>query len=442
MAGGLLKKWGLGVELLFDAGRATVSMDKVSMRTAELKGKFNALGGALSGLGGNIASMGAALAPLGIGFGLLVGKGSQLAADLEAQKLTMRVLLGDAAKAEDLIAQIRANAAATPFEEGDLIEGSKRLLRLTGSNVGKNMELLKVMETMAALNPGKSVVDAVEGLLDATSGGGFERLKEFGLSFKAEDFAKLGRPGGTAWADGVGEAIKARMTELTHGEDIVAALSGTFSGRMSTLADGFKGLAREVGEVFNREIGPAIGPFTDRLMAMGPQVRAASEQVARGFRRMAGIMAPVFRQLLGWWDGLGTDGQAALMGLVLGLGALSAVLIPVGGALGGVIFGVTAFVGAIASAWEVIVAFAGVVASALAPEVLIPVGLALAAIAGAAALVFAVVRKDGEGPLGVSVRMGKAIAGGLVQAFTDMQTRWAAFSQGFGSTFAGFSGQL
>lgn len=442
MAGGLLKKWGLGVELLFDAGRATLSMDKVGLKVAEVKGKFKALGGALSGLGGNLASLGAALAPLGIGFGLLVGKGSQLAADLEAQKLTMRVMLGDAAKAEELIAMIRANAAATPFEEGDLIEGSKRLLRLTGSNVTKNMDLLKVMETMAALNPGKSVVDAVEGLLDATSGGGFERLKEFGLSFKAEDFAAAGRPGGEAWADAVSEAIRARMTELTHGEDIVAALSQTFTGRMSTLVDSFKGLAREIGEVFNREIGPMVAPFTDRLMAMGPVVRQAAEQVAGAVRKVVGFLRPMFLQLLGWWDALGTDGQAALLGLVLGLGALSAVLIPVGGAIAAVVFGVVAFVGAIASAWEVIAAFAGVVASVLSPEVLIPVGLALAAVAGAAALVFAVFRKEGEGPLAFIVRLGRAIMGGIVQAFQDMHTRWSAFAGGFGSTFAGFQGLI
>lgn len=442
MAGGLLKKWGLGIELFFDAARATVSMDKVGLKVADVRSKFKSLGGALSSLGGNMASLGAALAPLGVGFGLMVGKGSQLAADLEAQKLTMRVMLGDAAKAEQLISMIRANAAATPFEEGDLIEGSKRLLRLTGSNVDKNMDLLKVMETMAALNPGKSVVDAVEGLLDATSGGGFERLKEFGLSFRAEDFAAAGRPGGEAWANAVSEAIKARMTELTHGEDIVGALSQTFTGRMSTLVDGFKSLAREIGEVFNAEIGPMIGPFTDRLMAMGPVVRQAATQVAGAVRGVVDRMRPMFLQLLGWWDDLGTGGQANLMAMVLGLGAFAAVLVPIGGALGAVVFGVASFVGAIASAWGVITSFAGAVAAVLSPSVLLPVGLALAAVAGAAALLFQTFKQEGEGPLAFVARLGRAILSGIVGAFESMQVRWAAFSRGFSSSFAGFQGLI
>lgn len=327
MSGGLLQRWGLGAVLRWDANDAVRGMTRTQRQAWAVRQAFEGISESGSKIAGGLTRIGLALAPLGLGFGIFAAQGSRLASDLEAQTLTMRVLLGDAAKAEDLISRIRANAAATPFAEGDLIEGSKRLLRLTGSNVDANMELLGLMETMTALNPTKNVLDSVEALLDATSGGGFERLKEFGISFRAEDFAASGRPGGEAWADAVIAAIQQRMDEATRGEDLVGALSRTFTGRKSTLFDAVRNLMREAGMVINREVGPMLEPMTQGVQDLSTDVRAAFELLAD---RLADVLdnqvQPLIDRMGAWWEGLGADGRAQILAFVGGVGALAVAL--------------------------------------------------------------------------------------------------------------------
>ena len=436
-SGGLLKRWGLGIDLIFDGGDAAVKMNRARAAVGQLRASFRQVGDAASNFAGKLVQVGAVLTPLAAAFGLAVGKGSSLAADLEAQALTMRVLLGDGAKAAELIDQIRQRAASTPFAEGDLIEGSKRLLRLTKDNTAANLELLDTAMTMAALNPTATVEQAVEAILDATSGGGFERLKEFGIAFRAEDFASSGRAGGEAWGQAVTEGLQSEIQRVTKGEDLVGALSQTFTGRLSTLRDGFTNALREIGQVVNAEVGPMFGPITERVNGLIPVIRQAAEDLAGHIRGMAEAVRPHLERLIGWWDSLGTEGQARVFLLIGAVGALSAVLVPVGGAIGAVVFAVTSLIGAVAAAWPVITAVGGAVGALLAPEILIPIAMALALVAAAAVALFAALSEEGEGPLDTLIRLGNVARVYLVEAFDRAKLAWQAFAGGFGETFAG-----
>ena len=379
----LLRKWGFGAELVFEGGRATANMGRAQKAVVALRGSFRSMQSAGSSFGTMLRNLGALAVPIGAGFGLLAAKSSGLAANLEAQKLTMRTLIGDYEKADRLLAMIRENAAATPFQEGDLIEGSKRLLRLTGDNIDENIDLLKVMETMAALNPGKSVVDAVEGVLDATSGGGFERLKEFGLSFRAEDFKQLGRPGGKAWADGVTEAIKQRMVELTRGEDLVGALADTFSGRASTFRDAIENMLKPIGEVINSTVGPVLVRLTDLIKASTDDIAAGAELgLARIFSAWQRWGQPVADLMLKWWEGLGGDGRRNVVAFLTVLGALASAAIPIGGALvaGGLALGAlgagaSAVVSIVAALWSGFAAVSAMIGGPLAAAAALGLGL-------------------------------------------------------------------
>jgi len=433
----LIKRWGLGVDLLFEARDAVVNMTRTHRATARLGSEFRNVGAAASDFAGKLGQVAMVLTPIALAFGAAVGKGSALAADLEAQALTMRVLLGDGAKAEALISQIREKAAATPFAEGDLLEGSKRLLRLTKDNVKANGELLDTAMTMAALNPTKNVTDAVEAILDAAGGGGFERLKEFGMAFRAEDFAAAGRPGGEAWGKAITEAMTAEVTKLTRGEDLVGALSRTFTGRLSTFKDAITNGLRTFGQVINAEIGPMFEGLTDWIKGLEAPIRQAAEGLAGMFRTVLAMARPWIARLLGWWDQLGTDGQAMIFQVVMAVGALSAVLLPVGGLLGAVVFAVSSLVGAVAAAWPVISSLAGVIAAAMAPEILIPVALGLAAVAAAGVALFAALSQEGEGPLDTLGRVAGLVRGFLVDAFDRARQAWEAFAGGFLSTSTG-----
>lgn len=381
----LFRKWGFGAELVFEAGTAIRNMARSQKAVMSLRSSFGLLTEAGSRLRSGASQVGSVLAPLGIGFGIAAAKASSLAGNLEAQKLTMRILVGDMDKANQLLGMIRENAAATPFKEGDLIEGSKRLLRLTGENINQNMDLLKTMETMAALSPGKTVVDAVEGLLDATSGGGFERLKEFGFSLRAEDFAKNGRPGGKAWADAVIGTIQSELQKKTNGEDLVGALSKTFIGRTSTLIDSMENLGKGVGEALNRAMGPVV-------VGMTTTINDSADSIIEGFERMMTQLGgvwdstgrPVLLAITNAWVALSDESKSSIAQIFFTFAALVTVLTPVLGvstavgiAIGGVLIMLSALIplgGAVVTAIGAIgsaIAAVGVATSLLAIPLLI-----------------------------------------------------------------------
>jgi hypothetical protein len=426
----LLKQWGLGAEVQWDSSDAERGMRGTNRLTQNVKLGFERLKAAGAQVAGGLAKITLAVTPLGIAFGFAAKRGSRLASDLEAQKLTMRVLLGDAAKAEDLINRIRLEAAATPFAEGDLIEGSKRLLRLSGDNVDRNVELLGVMETMAALNPTKNITDAVEALLDATSGGGFERLKEFGITMRADDFTAAGKSGGAAWSEAVISEIQRKMEEATRGEDLVGALSRTFAGRVSTAKDAVSNMLREVGIVINERIGPLFEPFTRRMTQLTEDVVPAMEMLADKIEAVVrDQVAPVLARMGAMWDGMGSEGRQNILAMVGAVGALSAAMPLMAAAIGpallalsggaqvvgavGPLLGLGAGGAAAAGAGGAGAAAGVSLSSMLAP--LAALVVVLAAIAVAVVTVFGVFKKEGEGPL--------AFVGRMLVLFHDLWTQ-------------------
>ena len=211
--------------------------------------------GLLSGLG-SLKGLAMGVAAGGAGktiFDGLIGSN----AELEKQRITFETMMGSAELAGEMLGRINKFATSTPFAQGDLIDGSKRLLRLTKENVSENERLLKVAAQMAAINPDKSVSDAVEAILDA-EGLEFERLKEFGLKLKRDDIKKMKKRGekmGQAALRGVVDALN----KQTGGRDVVKALSTSFSGQVSTLKDNVRNTLRVAGEpafeVFREGIG-------------------------------------------------------------------------------------------------------------------------------------------------------------------------------------------
>lgn len=440
---GLMQRWGLGVDLRFNPGDTSTKLQRTQTRVRSLRDDFQRVGDSASRFASSLAGLGMALAPIGALFGATIGHGSRLAADLEAQSLTMRVMMGDAEKAAGLMEQIRQRAAATPFAEGDLIEGSKRLLRLTQDNADANLDMLDTMMTMTALNPTKTITDSVEALLDAASGGGFERLKEYGISFRAEDFAEAGRPGGEAWAAAVYEALQAEMARLTRGEDLVGALSKTFSGRASTLGDAFTNIFRGIGVEVNQVLGPLLDPITEWINGeLAPAVTGAAGLLAGWFVRALAAAQPMIDGLLGLWDAMGSDGQIALMAAVGAFGAFAAIVTPIGAVLGGLVFLVTSFVSSLAAVWPLITAVGGALLSALSAPVLIPIAFGIAAVVAALMGLWAAFSEPGDGPMAVLGRIGSAIQVGLVAAFEMARTAWDGFASGFRAAWSGMAGPI
>ncbi len=425
---GLLKKWGFGAELIFDSGRAVVQMGLANKKVRALMGDFRRGAQHARNFGVAIGTIAAAGGVLGAAFGAATARGSELAATLEQQQLTMRVLLGSQERAADLMGRIRKTAAETPFQASDLIEGSKRLLRLTGDNVDRNMELLGVMQTMTALNPTKSIIDSVEALLDATSGGGFERMKEFGFAFKAEDFKKAGRPGGEAWGDAVVEALQERLTKLTKGEDLVGALSRTFSGRMSTLRDALDNVMLGLGQTVNERLGPRLSGITDVINGLAGPIQASFGRVLGFVDRLASRFAPVIARIREFFSGVDEGTRDMVLDLVIGASMVGGVVASVGAAVGAVVV----VVGAVVAAGSALAGMGSAIAGMAAT-----LGLSASAAANWGAVlagVFAIVGKDR------SIEFMRQTFTQLWTIGTGILTGLAAAASGFASGFiAGFS---
>ena len=319
-----------------EVARTERELDRADNTGGRFAGTLERMRGGVGTLVSGLGQIGLVLAPVGLLFSGVVAQSSSLASDLEANRLTMRVLVGDAAKSEELITRIRKNAAETPFETGELIDTSKRLLNLTGDNIDRNMELLQLTETMAGLNPTKTVVDAAEALLDATSGGGFERLKEFpGLTLRASMFEGAGEAGGKAWGDAIVAELQKRVAEKTHGENLVGALAETMKGRLSTLSDAVSTALTDLGTKLNERGKGWVIALTDGINAAAPTFRAAFvEFFGSAGDAVQATIGPWLEQLRAWWTGLGEDGQKQIMKWVIGIGAFATAATTLGAALG------------------------------------------------------------------------------------------------------------
>lgn len=258
-------------------------------------------------------------------FDLMIGSN----AELETAKITFNAMIGDAGKAQRLISDLREQARTTPFRQSDLIEGSRRLLRLTGTNIERNKELLNVALNMSSLNPTKSVTDAAEALLDAEMGE-FERLKEFGIKLKKESVKKGKKAGedfGEAAMRGVAEALNAQ----TGGADLVGGQSNSFTGRLSTLQDMIKNTFQETGKrsfkVFSEALGDVQGDLdkvlqSDEFQGMMEDVSLHAESFAKwiseGVRRIPSLISQsrqFFADAKEFWD----DNKTLIMMLGGGL---------------------------------------------------------------------------------------------------------------------------
>lgn len=424
----LLKKWGIGAELFFEAGTAVRNMTRASRAAQAVRGTFERLRSGVDRLQSGLTRLGAAATPIGLIFGAGAAQASHLAAELEQQQLVMEVLLGSFEKSEKLLGAINREARKTPFQEGDLIEGSKRLLRLTGDNVEANLELLKLTELIAALNPDRTVVDAAEAILDAAGGSGFERLTELGLRLSADQFKQHGAAGGQRYATAVIDAIEKEFNRRTGGVDLVERLSSTTGGRLSTLRDSVTNALKEIGQRINEVLSPAVVDVTKRIERLVPVFVTGFDRMATRLISWWDKVKPYLDQLLDWWDGLAETTQQRVAEIILLVGTVISGMLALGGTLavvGLALTGLFAILGGVATILGGVFSSATLYAAA-----------AVALLSAELAFFFAMFRAEGEGPIQFAQRMGQAIYSWLKFGFEQASAAALAFGTGFLRTVA------
>lgn len=130
-------------------------------------------------------------------------------------------------KRDDFIKLLRDNSAETGFDQNDVIIAGATAAKITGGNIEKAMGYVKLVEDMAARNPGVTATKAMEALYNAKNGN-MEGIKGFlpGVNlqdFKPEEFEEKVMPklmeqykgGVEEWLKTTaGLAARKEMTEL------------------------------------------------------------------------------------------------------------------------------------------------------------------------------------------------------------------------------------
>jgi hypothetical protein len=387
--------------------------------------------GALGALGG---------AKLLGGAGGIITRSLDLARAKEDARITFDTMLGSANQSEILLDRITKFSASTPFQRGDLIGASRALLTITGKNIDKNEELMRLASSVAALKPGTRVEDVGKAFVSA-SVGNFEGLKQFGMVMTADQFSKAGAKGGEAYATAVTDAVREKLFEKTGGRDLVAALSGSLSGLMSTFRDniefglegvgvavvdrlGLKQLLADIIPQLNqfgrlvKFVLTGTGEFDFNKEKMTPAFMAIAFMLSDMVRRLAYIKdvgVDAFSKVFAWFNELpqGTQGNVfKVLGFVLS--AVTAIG-TVGPALLGTIALVTGLSAPISAAAAALGSFLG------------PIGVALLAVAAIGALAFNTVKREGDSTLDTFKRMWEILKYGANVVWVALTSAVNAF---------------
>lgn len=255
----------------------------------------------------------------------MIGAPVKAGMDLERQQISMRHFMGVGNKGKSnkqldkmsasYLKDLRNNANATPFETGEVVQAGTRALQIAGGSSKEGMKLVKLAEDMAALNPGKSISDAMEALADMNMGE-YARLTEFGVKATKEK-------GDTP------ESVQKQLQELYTGG--AGKLSSSGSGLLSTFMGKLKSNFADIGLGMLEPLKPAMEGAIGFIDQMSPKMIEFGSAITNGIGSAIGwlqqqmpVLGPVFQSV---FQSMGTivSTTAPVIGQVLS--ALSPVFI-------------------------------------------------------------------------------------------------------------------
>lgn len=210
--------------------------------TSSLKtvGKGAAIGAAaILGAGGYAINKGMSLEGYNVSMAHFVGVNNPNASAEQVQ-----------AQTNDYMDFLRTNAKATPFGSEEVIQAGSRAVQIAEGKTAAAQGLVMMAENMAALTPGKTIMDAMEALADAQMGE-MERMKEFGFKMTADAFKKSG--------------YDLFTTKNVSGKTLLEVFGGgaekfskTTEGMMATITGEIESQIAEIGLGMAKELQPFL----------------------------------------------------------------------------------------------------------------------------------------------------------------------------------------
>ena len=258
------------------------------------------------------------------------------AMDLEKQQISVQHFMGvnnkdkSAAQISKMSAsytrQLRKNANATPFTTDEVMKAGTRSLQISKGNTREAMKTLKLAEDMAALNPGKTVSDAMEALADADMGE-MERLKEFGYKGSSTDdpkktreelskmysggSEKLSKSGAGAFSTMIGN-LQTGLAEMGTGilQSLVPAMSG-----VTSMLQGALPTFTAIGNAIGQGIGGAVSFLSSQMPVLQPIFQEVWQSVSSIIQTTAPIIGQAIKALWPVFMGVFRVASVALNGI-------------------------------------------------------------------------------------------------------------------------------
>jgi len=162
------------------------------------------------------------------GLGSAMGVG--LVSQMEQTRASFMAFTKDSALTESILADVRSEAAKTPFAFQEMATATASLLPVSKASGQGLMDLVKQAEVLAASNPMQGLEGASFALREAMTGDFTSIIERFNLSRSTINQLK---------EEGVSnfEIIGRAMQEMGFDADLIAAKAETLEGRWSTFQD-------------------------------------------------------------------------------------------------------------------------------------------------------------------------------------------------------------
>lgn len=260
------------------------------------------------GLLGAATTAGAGIAALGAGLGAATVDGFRINTSLENVRAQLVAFTKDGAKADQMLADIRTEAAKTPFAFEELASATASLLPASIQSGVALEDLIKQAEILAASNPAQGLEGAAFSLREALSGDFVSIIDRFNLprarlnELKAEGVPAM-------------EAITIAMREMGLDASLVSGMALTMTGRWSTFKDTMDTIKATLAQPLFDKVKTALSdiqPLLDESMPVFQELAGRiGEKMAGAFEKISdSVYSGVY--FLSQFAAALSDGQSVL----------------------------------------------------------------------------------------------------------------------------------
>ncbi|AKA69835.1 transglycosylase SLT domain-containing protein [Clostridium scatologenes] len=210
----------------------------------------------------------------------VIGNNNQMSSSQDIQKMT-----------NDYISQLKSQINAAPFLPSEFMSAGRKALNITNGNTKEGMDLVKLSENMAALNPGKSLMDAMNALSDLKKGE-TKSMDGFGVNISQNDISKSG---------GIDNYFKTQINDKgSLGKAFAGGaseLSKITAGQWKKIEANLKTIGINFGKVFLPIINKVLTPLATLLSKNTDKFTKFAEDIVKAGSKIKIYLIPVFNFL-------------------------------------------------------------------------------------------------------------------------------------------------